>query len=194
MCQWPYLWVISACQSCINRYLVVSFFCWHSEHNARVHSVSFSAMAQFVDTNRGGKTLHFVGYIYTKIRDGANGFQFWRCQNHKAGCLARATSEGSSVVIRKGHNHDTLYEGEGEANADSLSPFQCRKLDSRWIPGSHQAPYWTLSYVPTYFPFFTFLWVDLKAVSFMEVDFLIVDFTKSCSYKNWSCGSWSHKS
>ena len=55
-------------------------------------------MAQFFDTNRGGKTLHFEGYIYTKIRDGANGFQFWRYQNRKARCLARATSEGSSVV------------------------------------------------------------------------------------------------
>ena len=28
-------------------------------------------MAQFIDTNRGRKTLHFEGYIYTKIRDGA---------------------------------------------------------------------------------------------------------------------------
>ena len=27
----------------------------------------------------------------------------------------------------------------------------------------------------------------------MEVDFLIVDFMKSCSYKNWSRGSWYHK-
>ena len=25
-------------------------------------------MAQFVDTNQGGKTLHFEGYIYTKIQ------------------------------------------------------------------------------------------------------------------------------
>ena len=62
-------------------------------------------MAQFVDTNRGGKTLHFEGHIYTKIRDGANGLQFWRCQNHKAGCLARVTSEGSNVIVRREHNH-----------------------------------------------------------------------------------------
>ena len=62
-------------------------------------------MAQFIDTNRGGKQLHLEGYIYTKIRDGANGFQFWRCQNHKAGCPARATSEGRSVVVRKEHDH-----------------------------------------------------------------------------------------
>ena len=47
---------------------------------------------------RSGTTLHFEGYIYTKIRDGANGFQFWRCQNGKAGYLARTTSEGSRVV------------------------------------------------------------------------------------------------
>ena len=42
------------------------------------------AMAQFIETNRGGKNLHFEGYIYTKIRDGANSLRFWRCQNHKA--------------------------------------------------------------------------------------------------------------
>ncbi len=62
-------------------------------------------MAQFNDTNRGGKNLHFEGYIYTKIRASANGFIFWRCQSHKAGCPARATSEGSSVVVRKDHDH-----------------------------------------------------------------------------------------
>ena len=103
ICQWSYLWVISACQMSI---IIVSFSYlsqWHPEHNA--HSVLFSAMAQFVDTNWGGKTLHFEGHIYTKLRDGVNGFQFWRCQNRKAGCLARATSEGSSVVVRKENNH-----------------------------------------------------------------------------------------
>ena len=62
-------------------------------------------MATFISTNRGGKNLHFEGYIYTKIRDSQNNFQFWRCQNHKAGCPARATSEGSSVVVRKEHDH-----------------------------------------------------------------------------------------
>ena len=31
-----------------------------------------AAMAQFIETNRGGKNLHFEGYVYTKIRDGAN--------------------------------------------------------------------------------------------------------------------------
>ena len=62
-------------------------------------------MAQFIETNRGGKNLHFEGYVYTKIRDGANSLQFWRCQNHKAGCPARATSEGSSVVVRWDHDH-----------------------------------------------------------------------------------------
>ena len=41
-------------------------------------------MAQFIDTNRGGKNLHFEGYIYTKIRASANGLLFWRCQSHKA--------------------------------------------------------------------------------------------------------------
>ena len=55
-------------------------------------------MAQLVKTNRGG------GYIYTKIRDGTD-FQFWRCKNHKAGCPARATSEGLSVVVRNEHDH-----------------------------------------------------------------------------------------
>ena len=31
-----------------------------------------AAMAQFIETNRGGKNLHFEGYVYTKIRDGDN--------------------------------------------------------------------------------------------------------------------------
>jgi len=50
-----------------------------------------------------GRTFILGGIItYTKIRDGANDFQlFGRCQNHKAGCSARATSEGRSVVVRK---------------------------------------------------------------------------------------------
>ena len=44
ICQWSYLWVISACQGsiCIDRYWVVSFFYlsqWHPEHNA--HSCHF---------------------------------------------------------------------------------------------------------------------------------------------------------
>ncbi len=61
-------------------------------------------MDQLVKTNRGGKNLQFEGYIYTKIRDGTD-FQFWRCKNHKAGCPARATSEGLSVVVRNEHDH-----------------------------------------------------------------------------------------
>lgn len=30
---------------------------------------------------------------------------FWRCEQHRQGCEARATLEGSSVVVRKEHNH-----------------------------------------------------------------------------------------
>ena len=37
------------------------------------------------------KDVSFEGYIYTKVRDSANGFQFWRCQN--------------SVVVQKENNH-----------------------------------------------------------------------------------------
>ena len=49
--------------------------------------------------------LHYDGYIYLKIRDGKEGSIFWRCQQHKEGCTARATSEGSSVAVRNIHNH-----------------------------------------------------------------------------------------
>ena len=62
-------------------------------------------MAEFVTTHRGGKALHYQGYIYTKIRDGKEGITFWRCQDHKSGCLARASSEGSSVIVRREHDH-----------------------------------------------------------------------------------------
>ena len=72
-------------------------------HNA--YSSNSSAMAQFIETNRGGKKLHHEGYVYTQIRESESGRQFWRCESHKAGCPARATSEGRSVVVRKEHNH-----------------------------------------------------------------------------------------
>ena len=68
ICQWSYLWVISASQRSIYSELFLFISQWHPEHNA--HSVSFSAMARFIDTNRGGKTIHFEGYIYTKIYNG----------------------------------------------------------------------------------------------------------------------------
>ena len=49
--------------------------------------------------------MHYEGYVYTKICASGSGLIFWRCQNHKNGYEARATSEGSSVVIRKEHDH-----------------------------------------------------------------------------------------
>ena len=61
-------------------------------------------MAEFITTHRGGKALHYQGYIYTKIRDGKEGITFWRCQDHKSGCLARASSEGSSVIVTREHD------------------------------------------------------------------------------------------
>ena len=33
------------------------------------------------------------------------GITFWRCQAHKSGYLARASSEGSSVIVRREHDH-----------------------------------------------------------------------------------------
>ena len=63
-------------------------------------------MAKFVETNRGGKKMHFDGYVYTKIRDSSTSeLRFWRCEQHRRGCEARATSEGSSAVVRKEHDH-----------------------------------------------------------------------------------------
>ena len=63
-------------------------------------------MAEFVETNRGGKALHFEGYVYHRIREGKEGNTFWLCQMHKGGCSVRATSEGSSVVE---HNHPPAH-------------------------------------------------------------------------------------
>ena len=63
-------------------------------------------IAKFVETNRGGKKLHFDGHIYTKIRESSTSdLCFWRCEQHRQGCEARTTSEGSSVQVRKQHNH-----------------------------------------------------------------------------------------
>ena len=71
-----------------------------------------SPMTKFVKTHRGGVALHFEGHKYLKIREGSSGLTFWRCSQHKTGCKARATSEGTSVIIRQDHSHpaseDTL--------------------------------------------------------------------------------------
>ena len=58
---------------------------------------------------RGGKALHFEGYVYHRIREGEEANTFWRCQMHKSGCSARATSEYSSVVVRSEHNHPPAH-------------------------------------------------------------------------------------
>ena len=163
ICQWSYLWVISASQRSIYSELFLFISQWHPEHNA--HSVSFSAMAQFVDTNWGGKTLHFEGHIYTKLRDGVNGFQFWRCQNRKAGCLARATSEGSSVVVRKENNHPpnlaqtitqlAIARMRKRVRDESISicndQYYWRHL-AKSVQNSTDS--YALSYVAGYFPYF----------------------------------------
>ena len=67
------------------RFWVISFSAYKLAILGTMHTqLCIAAMAQFIETNRGGKNLHFEGYVYTKIRDGANSLWFWRCQNHKA--------------------------------------------------------------------------------------------------------------
>jgi hypothetical protein len=68
----------------LNGYVVLVLVILASLTSVLGKGVSTRQYGVFIDTKRGGKTLHFEGYIYTKIRDGENGFQFWRCQNHKA--------------------------------------------------------------------------------------------------------------
>ncbi len=48
--------------------------------------------------------------ISTLIREGKNGMVFWRCSQHKSGCTARATSEGTSVVVQQQHSHPASQE------------------------------------------------------------------------------------
>ena len=63
------------------------------------------AMAQFVQTHRGGKALLHEGYKYLKIRDGKE-CTFWRCERHKSQCPARVTTNEGSVQSSRGeHNH-----------------------------------------------------------------------------------------
>ena len=88
-----------------------------------------AAMAQFIETNRGGKNLHFEGYVYTKIRDGVNSLRLWRCQNHKAGCPARATSEGSSVVVRWDHDHPPIFYLAQSTTAQAIEGMMKRARD-----------------------------------------------------------------
>ena len=77
-------------------------------------------MAGFIQTSRGGKALHYEGYMYLKIREGKEGNIFWRCQLHKSGCSGRATSQDTSVVVRSEHNHPpalaTLRKEKAVAN------------------------------------------------------------------------------
>ena len=63
------------------------------------------------ETHRDGKTLHYKGYIHTKIRDGLQGNTFRRCNKCKSGCSGRATSEESNVVVRQEHNHPPYLHG-----------------------------------------------------------------------------------
>ena len=122
---------------------------------SHIHSVSFSAMAQFVYINWGGKTLHFEGYIYTKIRDGANGFQFWRCQSHKAGWIpSKSHFRGKQCGCTKGAQPRDGVWGR-------RSGYRLVSMQEAWLPMST----WQLSstlldfklcYVPSYFPFFHF--------------------------------------
>ena len=66
-------------------------------------------MAGFAKTHQGGMALHYEGHKYFKIREGRDGL-FWRCSLHKTGCMAKATSEGTSVIVRQEHNHLTGEE------------------------------------------------------------------------------------
>lgn len=87
-----------------------------------------SIMAKFVETNRGGKKMHFDGYVYTKIRDSSTSeLRFWRCEQHRRGCEARATSEGSSAVVRKEHDHPP--NPAGTATQEAIANMRKRARD-----------------------------------------------------------------
>ena len=58
------------------------------------HSVSFFCNDSVCRYQPRRKVPSFEGYIYVKIRDGAKGFQFWECQNRKAGCLGKSHFKG----------------------------------------------------------------------------------------------------
>ncbi len=74
------------------------------------YQINSHAMAEFVQTHRGGAALHFEGHKYLEIKEGKNGMVFWRCSQHKSRCTARATSEGTSVVVRQQHSHPASQE------------------------------------------------------------------------------------
>ena len=77
-------------------------------------------MAEFAETYRGGKALHFEGYVYHRIREGKEGNTFWRCQIHKSGCSPKATSKGSNVVVRSEHNHPPAHLKKGKGKSKDV--------------------------------------------------------------------------
>ena len=60
-----------------DRFRVVSFSVYKLGVLSTMHTQLYiAAMDQFIETNRGGKNLHFEGYVYTKIEYGVNSLQF----------------------------------------------------------------------------------------------------------------------
>ncbi len=64
---------------------------------------------KFVLTQKGSPALMLNGYMFYKIRDGANDRVFWRCTQHIRGCEARLTTVATHIESCR-NNHDHLPE------------------------------------------------------------------------------------
>ena len=91
-------------------------------------------MAEFVKTHRGGMALHYEGHKYFKIQEGRDGLLFWKCSLHKTGCMAKATSEGTSVIVRQEHNHPT---GEEALQVDKAISNMRQRAREETTPVTH---------------------------------------------------------
>ena len=69
-----------------------------------IQLLSYSAIMEFITTQKGGQCLLWRGYRFVVNRNMDNGRIYWRCS--KRTCPARVTTQGEELLQQtNGHNH-----------------------------------------------------------------------------------------
>ena len=61
-------------------------------------------MAEFSNTKRGVRSLHYNSFQYTINRRGRDGQTYWRCID--CSCQERGTTDANDEIIAENNNHD----------------------------------------------------------------------------------------